>query len=203
MVGSVFGEFSGNASFLTAHAYMEDGIVSEEQYSASLRDNYTEEDIKAAYEAKYGDKAEAVMEAFQKAYPDHDLFDGLYIQNRSNNVAYSFAEAGGKAYEYVASYIMPMFGGVTPWHTGGCIGWFFRNTDVMHTWIAGDEEAAETVSKTMANALVNFAYTGNPSQEGLEWPAFTCENGETMVFDRDSEVRNYHDQEFMELIAQK
>ena len=73
----------------------------------------------------------------------------------------------------------------------------------MHTWIAGDEEAAETVSKTMANALVNFAYTGNPSQEGLEWPAFTCENGETMIFDRESEVRNYHDKEFMELIAQK
>jgi para-nitrobenzyl esterase len=91
--------------------------------------------------------------------------------------------------------------GVATWHTAVISAWFFRNLQVIHPWIAGEEDVADKISTEMANALVNFAYTGNPSQEGLEWAAFSIENGETMVFDRTSEVRNYHDKELMELMA--
>ena len=35
----------------------------------------------------------------------------------------------------------------------------------------------------MATAWANFARTGNPSQPGLPWPAFTPERCATMVFD--------------------
>lgn len=104
------------------------------------------------------------------------------------------------AYEYVGAYTLPPFGGVPAWHTSGDMAFFFRNTDCVHSWIAGDEDGAEKYSLAAATALVNFARSGNPSQEGWEWPAFTIENGETMVFDVNSEVRNYPDKEFLELI---
>jgi para-nitrobenzyl esterase len=35
----------------------------------------------------------------------------------------------------------------------------------------------------MATAWANFARTGNPSQPGLPWPAFTPDRCATMVFD--------------------
>ena len=35
---------------------------------------------------------------------------------------------------------------------------------------------------------VNFARTGNPSQPGLPWPAFTPDRCQTMVFDNDCRV---------------
>ena len=46
--------------------------------------------------------------------------------------------------------------------------------------------------------FANFCRTGDPSIEGLEWPAFTEENGETMIISTNSEVRNYHDKELFE-----
>lgn len=53
----------------------------------------------------------------------------------------------------------------------------------------------------MHKAWANFARTGNPNTEDLpEWPAFTAENGATMVFDNECKVVNNHDKELLEVI---
>ena len=86
-------------------------------------------------------------------------------------------------------------------YTGGDIFLFFRNTlNVADYWIMGDEEGAEKCSKTMADALVAFMKTGDPSTEKLAWPAFTVEEGATMIFDVNSAVRYYHDAKLQELL---
>lgn len=175
-------------------------IKSEENYYRNNRTYVTEQDVIDRYVERFGDDAEAAMAAFYKAYPDHELFDGLYTATRNNHVAEAYTEAGGTAYQYVMAYDLPLFGGTTSWHTGGDIAFLFRNVDSIHSWVAGDEEAADKASQDFANALVNLAYHDNPSQDGLEWPAFSIENGETMIFDRTSEVRNYHDKEFQEIL---
>lgn len=203
IVGTVQAEFSGNSSAMGPNGSYRNGTIikSEDNYYYNNKMYVTEQDVIDRYVERFGEDAEAAMAAFHKAYPDHDLFDGLYTASRSNHVAEAYTEAGGTAYQYVMAYDLPLFSGVTSWHTGGDIAFLFRNVDSIHSWVAGDEEAADKVSQDFAGALISFAYTGNPSQENLEWPAFTEENGETMIFDRTSEVRNYHDREFQEILA--
>ena len=49
----------------------------------------------------------------------------------------------------------------------------------------------------------NFCKYGDPSTDELAWPAFTVENGATMIFNNDGGVvRNYHDVELMDLLKQ-
>lgn len=203
MVGSVMGEFMSNIQGIQG-SYRNNSILQDESvYYTQNRQFVSNEQVVERYREKYGDKADAVMTAFKQAYPVHDLFDGLYTWTfRNNHVASAFTESGGTAYQYVMAYNLPLFNGIVSWHTGGDIAFFFRNLDSIHSWIAGDEKMADKVSTEVATALINFAYTGNPAQNGLAWPAFSVENGETMIFDRSSEVRNYHDREWLKLVEQ-
>ncbi|NIQ93008.1 MAG: carboxylesterase family protein, partial [Desulfuromonadales bacterium] len=182
MVGTVMAEFSANLQGATG-SYRNGSILQDE--SVFYRDNRrfnSEERVIARYRERYGEDAEAVMAAFQAAYPTHDLFDGLYTWAlRNNHVASAYTEAGGRAYQYVMAYNLPLFDGIVSWHTGGDIAFFFRNLDTVRPWVAGDEEVADQVSRQTAQALVNFAYTGNPGQERLDWPAFSIDDGETMI----------------------
>lgn len=49
---------------------------------------------------------------------------------------------------------------------------------------------------------LHTAKTGDPSTEALQWPQFTVENGETMIFDNESAVENYHDVKLLELVKE-
>lgn len=152
--------------------------------------------------AAYGDAAEEIAEAFQEAYPNRDLTDVLSINaNRSNALAIAKANAGGNIWQAVFTYKLPIFGGVNSWHTGGDVAFVFHNADKDTYLLAGDEENAYAFQDTCADALVAYAYTGDPSTESLAWPQFTVEGGETMILDVDSYVGNYHDAELLELVA--
>ena len=52
----------------------------------------------------------------------------------------------------------------------------------------------------VAQAWVNFAKTGNPSQPGLEWKAFTKESPQAMVFDTDSKSVPLADDKLVSLL---
>ena len=203
MFGSIMAEFSGNGLNMMNISYQGggNGHFDEEWFYQSYRPYMTDKDVDALLEKTYGKDTKTIKAAYEKAYPGKDPFYIPYVANRTNEKAEAFTKMGGTAYQFVQGYILPMFGGITPWHTGGDIAWFFRNTDVMHMWLAGDEETADKISQTMDTALVNFAYTGDPSQDGLAWPAFSIKNGETMIFDVESEVRGYHDADLMKALA--
>ena len=52
------------------------------------------------------------------------------------------------------------------------------------------------LSEKMSDALLQFMRTGDPNVEGLpEWPAYTTENGETMILNDVCEVQNDPDRE--------
>ena len=145
--------------------------------------------------AQYGDKAEAIAEEFEKAYPCRDLTDVLTINaNRTNDLAIEKAQDGGQIWQAVFAYKLPVFGGSNAWHTGGDVPFIFHNADKIPYLIAGDEENAY--------ALLAYAKTGDPSTEALQWPQFTVENGETMIFDNESAVENYHDVKLLELVKE-
>jgi len=55
---------------------------------------------------------------------------------------------------------------------------------------------SEQLSRQLSGAWAAFARTGNPSQKGLDWKAYTLERRETMIFDAGkSEVVNDPDKD--------
>ena len=195
---NVFSEFFSNAGSL----YYGPVWASKEAYFENYFPALSDDEVKKKYADKYKEDADAIMEEFLKAYPEKKAVDGLFVTGRNNDWVTAYTEAGGTAYQAVVAYNQPLLGGITPIHTGGDIFLFFRNTlSVADYWVIGDEENAEKVSMTMADALCAFAATGDPSTESLPWAPFSVENGETMIFDHESFVSGYHDKKLQELLA--
>ena len=150
---------------------------------------------------KYGDKADAIVEEFKKAYPLHNIRDVLFIANRDNSQAIAKAKQNGApVWQGVFAWNLPLFGGVTGWHTGGDMAYIFHNADKVPYIIAGNETGAKRFQNSCTSALIAFAYTGDPSTPQLPWPAFTAEEGATMIFDEVSQVGYYHDKKLQELL---
>lgn len=199
MISSVFSEMNSNFSNVFI-------AQNENQFNQMALKEMTDEQAATQYRTKYGDYAEDIMAAFKKAYPDKSLAEGLYINPRKGGFGdpLGLAEAmdsyGGKAYVCVAAYDFPHFGGVTPVHTQGDLPLWFNQLEDIKPMIAGDVVKATEVSDEMSNALIQFAKTGNPSTSTLKWDNYTPENGATMVFDREAEVRYHHDDALTQLI---
>lgn len=166
--------------------------------------NMTEDDMVNIVKAKFGDASDKVMELFAKAYPSRDVID-VDSLNRARQASVDLCKAkadqgGAPVYNCVFSYEYPIMGGIMNYHTGGDLPFLFHNLSTREFMIKGDEDTAHYVEDEAASALVNFAYTGDPSTKDVEWPAFTTETGETMIFDDKTEVINYPDQELISVM---
>ena len=54
--------------------------------------------------------------------------------------------------------------------------------------MTGSGEDRYALAAKVSGAWVAFARTGNPSQKGLAWPAYTSQKRATMIFDVKCEV---------------
>ena len=148
--------------------------------------------------------AEAVKEAFLKAYPEKSACDAYYVANRTNfsKTLTKRVEAGAtKNYDYVVSYESPIDGGVNLWHCGE-IPFVFHNVDLVSDCYGGSQDAYD-LQDVMASAWVNFARTGDPNGDKVPaWSTYTDDNKSTMVFDTTSGERDDYDAELQELISQ-
>lgn len=89
----------------------------------------------------------------------------------------------------------PLFDGrIRAFHCVDISFWFY-NTDLMLTHTGGGARP-RAVSAKMAGALLQFMKTGNPNGPGLpNWPKYTAEKGETMIFDDTCVAKNDPDRE--------
>jgi para-nitrobenzyl esterase len=89
----------------------------------------------------------------------------------------------------------PLFDGrIRAFHCVDISFWFY-NTDLMLTHTGGGSRP-RAVSAKMAGALLQFMKTGNPNGPGLpNWPKYTAEKGETMIFDDTCVAKNDPDRE--------
>ena len=104
------------------------------------------------------------------------------------------AEQGGAlVYNYVFAMEFPTMGGWLPWHCSE-IQYVFHNLDIVDLPYGGPSEEEEQISDIMCDAWVSFVKTGDPNHDGMtEWPAYSTEDGATMIFDVECSIVNHHD----------
>ncbi len=102
--------------------------------------------------------------------------------------------AQGKANVYLYQFV---------WNTpvGGGKMKAFHTAELPLAMRAVANPEAEGLSKQLSGAWAAFARTGNPSQPGLAWPAYTKAIRETMIFDAgNSKVRKDPDSEQLSIL---
>ncbi len=107
------------------------------------------------------------------------------------------AKANQNASVYVAwfGWEPPLFNGrMRAFHCLDISFWFY-NTDLMLSHSGGGARPRE-LSDKMSDALLQFMRTGDPNGGKLPpWPVYSIENGETMILNDVSEVKNDPDRE--------
>lgn len=159
---------------------------------------------RAGFRGGLGEKAPEVYDAYAKLFPDKKPIEimTLVSSNRKGVVDTATAKSVQTAPVYVAwfGWEPPLFNGrMRAFHCLDICFWY-ANTDLMLTHTGGGSKPRK-LSEKMSGSLLNFMKTGNPNGAGLpEWPAFTVENGETMVLNDTSEVKNDPDREGRKLL---
>jgi para-nitrobenzyl esterase len=173
-----------------------------EKISAEEAKNMLKE--RAGFRGGLGDKAPEVYDAYAKIFPDKKPVEimTLVASNRKGVIETATAKSVQKSPVYVAwfGWEPPMFNGrMRAFHCLDICFWY-ANTDLMLTHTGGGSRPRK-LSEKMSGSLLNFMKTGNPNGAGLpEWPAFTVDNGETMVLNDTCEVKNDPDQEGRKLL---
>lgn len=172
------------------------------------KNEWTEEETMTNLTEMFGDNAQAIADEFTRLFPNKKKADAyFYAPTYRNNVRSALAakmkNTNAPVYNYLFSYEAPVNGGVTPFHCAELM-YVFHNVGLRELTIAtGGAQSALDMQDVVAQAWVNFAYTGNPSQEGLEWIPCTEEENRTMVFDVDSECVVLDDQMMVDLMTAK
>lgn len=191
LVGSVLGEFDQNFNNI---------------YAPGSKNDWPEELVDELAGELFGDAAEAVIAAEQKAYPGSKRADSLFI-NRGGRVAarnygYKRHEEGcAPAYVWLFNLECPLNSGTVPWHNAE-EAYMFHNANYLEaSYIPG---VSEKLQDEMTGAWVSFAYTGDPNHTGMPiWHSVTEENGACMIFDRETREEYHHDDELMDVLPNK
>jgi para-nitrobenzyl esterase len=161
---------------------------------------------RAYFKGKYGDKSDALVAAYQKAYPDLAPSDWLKVDSifRSGSIAVAQLKAdqnGAPVYMWLFTWKTPIMDGYLKASHCAEIPFVFDNIALAEQ-VTGGGKAAYALAEKVSLAWINFARYGNPNHKNLpDWPAYTRANGATMIFDNTSVVRNNHDKELMSLLV--
>lgn len=153
-----------------------------------------EAEIIEAMKQRFGDKSPEVYRAYAANFPGKKPAEimTLAASNRANAVACGDAKTKQKAPVYMAwfGWEPNLYNGrMRAFHCIDICFWF-DNTDRMYTHTGGGKRP-RALSEKMSASLLAFMKTGNPNAGVLpNWPKFTAQNGETMVLNDQSEVKN-------------
>jgi para-nitrobenzyl esterase len=182
MVGTVLGEFSNNYNV---------------KIGEGSKNKWSEEYKLQLIRERFGDKADAYIAEFRKAYPDRNLADVLYMDMSSRRGSIEFSklraaqEGAAPVYNWLFNLEAPFMDGTMPWHNAE-EPYVFHNAEYIEAQY--EPGVSEKLQDIMATAWVRFAGTGNPNHPGMpEWPQVKSDSCPTMLFDRVCEVRTDHD----------
>ena len=110
-------------------------------------------------------------------------------RNATRQTELKVAQGKASVYMYYCQYNTPLGTEVAKIRA-------FHTSDLPLTMRLVKFAESERLSRQLSGAWAAFARTGNPSQKGLDWKAYTLERRETMIFDASkSEVVNDPDKD--------
>ncbi len=184
LIGSVFGEFD------FGQAREDRRTISRENALAELK-------------KIYGKDLDRAAELYEKAYPDKPLIDFASLDTFFRPATIDFIQKKAQCpesatYSYQLTMEFPLENGKPAWHCSE-IPYVFHNSDRAALYnIPG---VSDVIEERICGAWVNFARCGNPNVGSLPaWPP--CQPGEenTMILDKDCEVRVNFDHELIGLM---
>jgi para-nitrobenzyl esterase len=189
MAGAVFSEMQGT---LTR------GDGRKNEWSASE----TDEQLITAYHAK---KDEVVAE-FKQVFPRKKVQDVLYFAASSrpgvkNLLNRKLEKSKAPVYNYLFTWEYPINGGITSFHCSELAFCFHALSVPQIKTATGGGPVALALQDKVAQAWINFAKTGNPSQPGLNWKPYTKNDPQAMVFDTVSESVPVRDDKLVSLLT--
>jgi len=207
--GTFFSESNGvssNVPMMLCTTFHEMSIGRLEPEMENISADEAKEYLKtrAGFRGGFGDKAPAVYNAYAKVFPNAKPIEVLNLAAASRkgvvNTATAKSKQGAPVYVAWFGWQPPLFNGrMRAFHCIDICFWFY-NTDLMLTHTGGGARPRK-LSDKMSDALLQFMRTGNPNGGTLpEWPAFTVENGETMILNDICEVKNDPDREAREQV---
>jgi para-nitrobenzyl esterase len=160
-------------------------------------ESMTMDEVRKRVSARYGDKAESIIEAYQRAYPGAKPFDVLSVAlaapTRQNAIMQAERKAAlnaAPAYLYLFTWQTPVLQGRPRAFHCAELAFVFDNTDRCAAMTGGTAEARELGAK-MSECWINFARKGDPNHSGIpHWAAFTPDKVQTMIFDNKCELKN-------------
>ena len=187
MVGSVISEFGGFS----------------DPRAVGCKHDWSDELKLELIRSRLGDKAEAAIEAFKKAYPNKNTADLLNIDSMVRGASVDYARlraetCSGKVFNYLYCLEMAFNEGTIPGHNSD-IPYVFHNAEYLEAfYIPG---VSEKVQDIVCGTYVNFARNGDPNGEGIPvWEPVVGDNGATMLYDEESRCLCGHDRELLPLI---
>ncbi|MBV8830579.1 MAG: carboxylesterase/lipase family protein [Acidobacteriaceae bacterium] len=160
-------------------------------------ESMTMDEVKTRVTQRYGNRSDAIIDAFRTAHPTAKPFDVLSLifaaPTRQNAITQAERKAALNAaptYLYWFTWQTPILDG-RPRAFHCCeLPFCFDNTDRCAAMTGGTPQARELAAK-VSEAWINFARTGDPNHQGLpKWPAFSTDKIPTMVLDNTCETKN-------------
>lgn len=167
------------------------------------------EEAKKILTGMYGEKTDAYIKAFTKAYPEYNTPADMLSVDKTFR-PYTVVTADAHADKNKAPIYMYMFAWKTP-IKGGTIGschayelpFVFHMTDVSAQYVGDNTPEVQALADRMSNAWVKFAYTGRPEIDGYNWKPYTSSKGAIMYFNNECSMRYNYDRELMTIMQNR
>lgn len=161
--------------------------------------NMSEENARKRFTEIMGDKSADAFTRYSQAYAELDpsywvstlITDRMFGINSVVQADRKAEQGGAPVYSYRVDFQPPVADGILRAPHGTDVPLVF-GTKVPAAFV-GSGRAVDVLSDRLMQAWINFAHTGNPSQEGLAWPQYGTEDRLTMIFDAPSHVASFPD----------
>lgn len=155
----------------------------------------TEAEARARFTAMLGEKGAAAFPVYQGLRPNDPptywvtaLATDMMMRTDSIRLASRKAAQGAApVYMYRLDWETPILGGAMRSPHGIDVPLVFDTVEAKRS-ILGPGAAPQALAPVMSQAWIEFARTGDPSQEGLAWPRYAAADRQTMIFDTASRV---------------